>query len=103
MLVKECSPEKGRGGPRTGLGEEVSKKVVSAGDRLLPDPAGSPGARVIPQRWSHLETGAGGGLLHTLVSRSQAMGFLREHWERGVMLPVLFSYYARAPLQRKEH
>lgn len=78
MLVKECSPEKGHGGAGTGLGEEVSKEGVSAGDLLQPDPTRSPGGTAVLQSCSHLEARAGGGLLHTIVSQSQAIGFLRE-------------------------
>ena len=65
----------------------MSKEVVSAGDLLQPDSMGNPG----------------GGLLHTLVSGFLAMGFLREGWGRGVILPMLFSCQPRVLLQRRGH
>ena len=77
--------------------------MVSAGDLVQPDPVGNPGARVALQSWSRVEVRAGGGLLHTIVSWSLAIGFLREGWGRGDMLPMLFSYQPRALLQRKGH
>ena len=59
--TKSCSSDltvmvaRGRGG-RMGLGKELSKAVVSAGDWLQPQPWGSFRAQIVLQSWSPLES-----------------------------------------------